>query len=165
MKRSLIASIVAGVTVMVWLVIFAATTSVPAAAPQSAAGQAKTAASGPPPKTPWDGKPDLTGTWGPATAGPGPNHDARSPTNTERRDRGLDRAPAVLGEGHARELVDVGVSSGEVDGDVRARGEGDDGADVIRAALRRFEDEVNSPARDQLIEQMRREVEHRGPPH
>jgi len=89
MKRSLIASIVAGVTVMVWLVIFAATTSVPAAAPQSAAGQAKTAASGPLPKTPWDGKPDLTGTWGPATAGPGPNHDARSPTNTERRDRGL----------------------------------------------------------------------------
>jgi hypothetical protein len=89
MKKSFVASIAVSVTVMVWLAIFAATASVPAAAPQSAAGQAKTAASGPLPKTPWDGKPDLTGTWGPATAGPGPNQDARSPTNAERRTRGL----------------------------------------------------------------------------
>src|SRR6267142_4228235 len=89
MKKSFVASVVVSVTVMVWLVIFAATTSVPAAAPQGAAGQAKTAASGALPKTPWDGKPDLTGTWGPATAGPGPNQDTRSPSNAERRTRGL----------------------------------------------------------------------------
>src|SRR6195256_4096768 len=88
MKKSFVASILVSRTVMGWLVIFAATTSVPAAAPQSA-GQTKTAASGPLPKTPWDGKPDLTGTWGPATAGPGPNQDGRSPTNAQRRERGL----------------------------------------------------------------------------
>ena len=36
------------------------------------------------PKTPWDGKPNLTGVWGPATYGPGPNQDSRTPTNAER---------------------------------------------------------------------------------
>jgi hypothetical protein len=32
------------------------------------------------PRTAWDGKPDLTGVWGPASFGPGPNHDPRQPS-------------------------------------------------------------------------------------
>ena len=88
MKKSFGASAVVSVAVMVCLVFFASA-SIPAAAQQSGAGQAKAAASGPIPHTPWDGKPDLTGTWGPATAGPGPNQDTRSPSNAERRTSGL----------------------------------------------------------------------------
>lgn len=87
MKKSFGASAAISVTVMAWLVMFASTASVPAAQ-QGGAGQAK-AAPGPLPHTPWDGKVDLTGTWGPATAGPGPNQDSRSPSNAERRTRGL----------------------------------------------------------------------------
>jgi hypothetical protein len=36
------------------------------------------------PRTSWDGKPDLTGVWGPASFGSGPNHDARQ-TSPEAR--------------------------------------------------------------------------------
>ena len=36
------------------------------------------------PRTPWDGKPNLTGVWGPASFGPGPNHDPRTASPDQR---------------------------------------------------------------------------------
>jgi hypothetical protein len=82
MKKSFGASAVISVAVMACLVMFASTASVPAAQ-QGGAGQAK-AAPGPLPP-PWDGKVDLTGTWGHATAGPGPirTHGVRAMRNGE----------------------------------------------------------------------------------
>ena len=65
------------------------TASIPAAAQQPGTSQTATTTSGAIPHTPWDGKPDLTGTWGPTTAGPGPNRDARTPSNEERRNSNL----------------------------------------------------------------------------
>jgi hypothetical protein len=53
------------------------------AAQTAGAGQA--AGSGQIPRTPWDGKPDLSGVWGPASFGPGPNHDPRQTSPEDRR--------------------------------------------------------------------------------
>ena len=85
MKKSLSASLLVSATVVAWWVLFAPNASVPAAAQQRGASQVATTPAGPIPHTPWDGKPDLTGAWGPASFGPGPNHDARSASPEERR--------------------------------------------------------------------------------
>jgi hypothetical protein len=69
---------------LVPFVFFASTASIPVAAQQRAAGQATTAPAGSIPHTSWDGKPDLTGVWGPATTGESPNQDARQATAEER---------------------------------------------------------------------------------
>jgi hypothetical protein len=74
-----IAALAAGV----WLAGYAGT--VPAAAAQQARSAATaTTTAGSIPRAPWDGKPNLSGVWGPSRLGPGPNHDPRTPTNEER---------------------------------------------------------------------------------
>jgi hypothetical protein len=88
MRKSFGISVAVGAALLGFLFLVPAA-SIPAAAQQRGAGQATTTPVGPMPHTSWDGKPDLTGTWGPATAGPGPNQDKRSPSNAERRTRGL----------------------------------------------------------------------------
>jgi len=83
MKKSLVALLVVGAAL--WgFVFFSSTESVPAAEQQRGGGQATTTPVGPIPRTSWDAKPDLTGVWGPARYGPGPNQDIRTPSPAER---------------------------------------------------------------------------------
>jgi hypothetical protein len=72
------------VAVCVGLELAASSASLPAAE-QTGAAQAK-AASGAIPRTSWDGRPNLTGVWGPASFGPGPNHDPRQASPDVRRE-------------------------------------------------------------------------------
>jgi hypothetical protein len=76
---------IAAVLVGVWLAVYADVE--PAAAAQQARSAAPAAAaSGSIPRTPWDGKPNLTGVWAPSRLGAGPTHDPRTPTPEERND-------------------------------------------------------------------------------
>jgi hypothetical protein len=86
MKRALRAAQV-GAT-LVWFALFNLCASLPLAAQQKSASPTATAAAKPVPYTSWDGKPDLTGVWGPATTGPSPNQDART-AGPEERNRSL----------------------------------------------------------------------------
>ena len=68
-------------------VFFAPSASIPAAAQQRGAGQALTtpATAKPIPRTPWDGKPDLTGVWG----GPAPGRQETRPAGPAEGGSGL----------------------------------------------------------------------------
>ena len=83
MNKSLGTAVATG-AVLVGCVFFGLTASIRAAAQQRAASQAAKTPAGPIPRTSWDGKPDLTGVWGPATTGESPNQDARQASAEER---------------------------------------------------------------------------------